>query len=125
MTYRIFEAAVTAPYWKALDNFGATYSRFRPYWGNAPLAASVPHELVKVSCYVKPGAALLIIANFNEDAPRTAGNVRFDGAKAGLPGPWQAFDAFSGEEIPVSPEGDIPIDIKSFRQSWIIVRSAQ
>jgi hypothetical protein len=52
MTYRIFEAAVTAPYWKALDNFGATYSRFRPYWGNAPLATSVPHELVKVSGYV-------------------------------------------------------------------------
>ena len=120
MTYRIAEAAVTAPYWHALDDFGATYSRFRPYWGKEPLVTATPHELVKVSGYVKPNEALLIIANFNEDAPRTKGEITLN--EQTLPGEWKAYDAFSGEEIPVNGN-KIYIDIKSFRQTWIKLKS--
>ncbi|MBE6379532.1 MAG: hypothetical protein E7047_01215 [Lentisphaerae bacterium] len=119
MTYRIHEAAFTAPYWHALDNFGADNWNFRGYWEATPPAAAVPDELVKVSAHVKEDSALAIIANFNEDKPFVEGKIRFQWDKLGLTGPFRAYDAFSGEEIPVNGQ-EIEIKIKSFRQSWII-----
>ena len=123
MTYRINEAAVTSPYWHALDDFGATYHNFHPYWGKVPPVSEVPDPLIKVSAYVKDSAALLIVANFNEEAPRVTGKIRFEGASLGVSGPWRAADAFSGEEISISDDGELPIDVKSFRQQWIRIES--
>ncbi|MBQ7178098.1 MAG: hypothetical protein IJS08_11850, partial [Victivallales bacterium] len=121
MTYRIHEAAVVAPYWKALDDFGATYGNFKPYWGKKPPALSTPHPLVKVSAYAKEGKALLIIANFNEDEPLTSGKILIDKRTLGLKGLLRVRDAFSGEDIPISEKGDFYVEVKCFRQKWVYI----
>ncbi|MBQ9369270.1 MAG: hypothetical protein IJT83_15915 [Victivallales bacterium] len=121
MTYRIHEAAVVAPYWKALDDFGATHEGFRPYWGKEPPALSTPHPMVKVSAYINNGKALLIIANFNEENPVTSGIVRLNMKALALKGPLLAIDTFSGKEIPISETGDFVIDVKCFRQHWVTI----
>ncbi len=120
MTYRINEAAVIAPYWRSLDEFGATYASFRPYWGKIPPAREVPDPWLKVSAYVQPERALAIIANFNEEQPNVKGKVRFAWEELGFPGPWRAYDAFSGDPVAVDAEGMVEVDVKSFRQSWIV-----
>lgn len=119
MTYRIDEAAVIAPYWHALDKFGADNWNFRGYWESIPPASEVPDELLKVSAHVKTDSALVMIANFNEDQPFVSGKIRLQLDKLGFAGPYRAKDAFSGEEIPVNGN-EIDIKVKSFRQSWII-----
>ncbi len=121
MTYRIDEALTLSPYWKALDDFGATYQGFRPYWGKDKPAVSTPDKLVKVSAYVKPGQALLIIANFNEDKPFVKGDIKLNLQALGLQRP-VAEDAFSGKPVSLINGDTLPVNIKSFRQAWFLLK---
>ena len=116
-TYRINEMQVLAPYWKALEDFGANYHNFIPYWAENSPALQTPDELVKVSAYHKSGSALLLIANFNEEQKEISGKVHIN--PAALPGKLSAvYDAFSGEEVPFDKDNAIPVRIPSFRQAW-------
>jgi hypothetical protein len=121
MTYRIDEALVLSPYWKALDEFGATFHNFRPYWGKDKPALSTPDKLVKVSAYVKPGEVLLIVANFDEDKPFIEGNIRLDLKALGLRNP-KAENAFSKNPVTLKDDNLLPVKIKSFRQAWFLLK---
>ena len=120
MTYRQEEGLVVSPYWLAQDAFGATKQNFLPYWAPKPPALQTPDELVKVSAHVKKGAALIMVANFNEDKPFMAGDVKLDLATLGISNP-KMRNAFSGEAVPISADGTFKINIKSFRQDWFVV----
>ena len=76
---------------------------------------------MKVSAYARDGKVLLIIANFNEDAPVTAGAIRIDRKALGLKGALLARDVFSNEEVLISEKGEFSVDIKSFRLKWVYI----
>lgn len=119
-TYRINEMQVLAPYWKALEDFGANYHNFLPYWAENNPALQTPDELVKVSAYHKPGSALLLIANFNEEQKEISGKIQIN--PAALHGELVAvYDAFSGEKVPFDKDNAIPVRISSFRQAWYLL----
>jgi len=122
-TYRIDEAMVTWPYYRALDAFEARSDRFVPYWAERPPARAVPHELVKVSVYTKTGAALVMVANFDEDAPAVSGPVVLDMDRLGLVAP-TARDAFSKAAAPLVDGTTLAVSIKSFRQAWFVLEEA-
>ena len=124
MTYRIEEAFVVSPYWLAQRDFGATKQNFVPYWVARPPAKSVPNNLVKVSAHVKEGRALIMVANFNEESKHIAGTVCLDLEVLGIRKP-VLKNAFSGDAVSISQDGEFIIDIKSFRQDWYIVEEAQ
>jgi len=119
-TYRLDEILVNWPFWKAKDKFGANLHNFVGYWAKRPPAKSAPDELVKVSAHVKPGKALVIIANFNEDKHRIEGKVKLNLKNLGLKKP-KACDAFSGEPVRLENGDTLNISIKSFRQSWYVL----
>ena len=119
-TYRINEMQVISPYWKALEEFGAGYHDFRPYWSKTPPALATPDELVKVSAYVRKGKTLLIVANFREDSKIVKGEITLNKHLLGL-GDMQVRDAFSGAAVPLSGDGRFPVSIGSFRQAWFLI----
>ena len=120
MTYRIDEVLTLSPYWKALDNFGATYQGFRSYWSKTPPALATPDKMLKVSAYVKPGKALLIIANFNENKSYVQGEIKLDFKVLGLKNP-KVTNAFSGKSTSLKNGDLLPVKIKSFRQAWFLL----
>lgn len=116
--YRVDEALVYRPFWKALDSFGATYQNFRGYWIDAPPAKSVPNpEFTKVSAHVKPGSALIMMSNF--DTEPVKGDVVLDLNTLGLKNP-KAFNALTGEVIGLNA-GVISVDIKGMRSAWFLL----
>ncbi len=120
MTYRMEEGHVVAPYWKALEAFGAGKRNFRPYWSERPPAGRVCDDMIKVSGYVKPKEALILVANFNEDRERVTGTVTLNLESLGIGKP-VLRDAFSHEAVAITPDGSFQIDLKSFRQAWYLV----
>jgi hypothetical protein len=124
MTYRLLEGHVVSPYWLAQDAFGATLKNFLGYWAPRPPAVKTPHELVKVSAHVKPGKALIMVANFNEDAEFTSGSVKLALDVLGIRKP-RMRNAFSGENVPVAADGSFNVRLRSFRQDWFIVEEAE
>jgi len=124
MTYRIEEGLVVSPYWLAQERFGASKRNFIGYWAKRPPARKSCDELVKVSAHVKEGRALVIVANFNEDKERVAGEIALDLPIMKIRHP-RMRNAFSGQKIPVSADGRFAIDLKSFRQDWYIVEEGR
>ncbi|MFH1615566.1 MAG: glycoside hydrolase domain-containing protein [Planctomycetota bacterium] len=119
-TYRLDEILVDWPFWKAKGEFGANLHDFVGYWAQKPPAKSVPDELIKVSAHVKPGKALVMIANFNEDKPGIEGRVKLNLENLGLKKP-KACDAFSSESVELENGNTLNVSIKSFRQAWYIL----
>lgn len=93
-----------APVWKVFDGFGTSDAEWLPYWEN-PVAASP--ESVKVSCYRKDGAALLVVSNVSPDSAAKAEVTLPDGAT-------RARDELAGRDVPVSG-GKVTLDIPPFR----------
>ena len=119
-TYRINEMQVISPYWKALEQFGASNQHFLPYWSATPPALQTPDELLKVSAYVNKGKVLLIAANFNEEHDGITGDIQVDLETLGLKN-IQIKDAFSKENIEVLNGDSFRVNIKSFRQAWFVI----
>jgi len=119
-TYRIDEMLVLRPYWRAKDAFGATLHNFLGYWEARPPARSTPDPLVKVSAHARPGKALIIVANFNEDRPRIEGPVTLDLERLGLSRP-TVRDAFSGAPVKLRNGDTLDVSVKSFRQAWFVL----
>ncbi|MFH1613940.1 MAG: glycoside hydrolase domain-containing protein [Planctomycetota bacterium] len=121
---RIGEALTIAPFWKAQDEFGANLQNFVGYWEKNQPAESVPDEMIKVSANVKPAAALVMIANFNEDKPRIEGKVKLNLKNLALKKP-KAKDAFSGESVELENGDTLNVSIKSFRQAWYVLEDQE
>lgn len=121
-TYRIEEAMVLSPFWKAQDAFGATLANFCGYWYPDPPALSTPNDGVKVSAHVRPGRALVMAASFNEE--RVSGSVRLNLKALGLKRP-SARDAFSGEPVALQGGDRLPVSIAPFRQAWYVLEEAR
>lgn len=119
-TYRINEMQVISPYWKALEQFGASNQHFLPYWSATPPVLQTPDELLKVSAYVNKGKVLLIAANFNEEHDGITGDIQLDLETLGLKN-IQIKDAFSKENIKVLNGDSFRVNIKSFRQAWFVI----
>lgn len=115
---RMNEPMTLAPFWKAQDEFGATFKNFIGYWYDSPPAVSTPNDLVKVSAHAENGRALVIVANFNEVPVR--GKVKLNLKSLGLTSP-SVRDAFSKEPVELVDGDSIQIDIRGFRQSWYLL----
>lgn len=115
---RMNEPLVLAPFWKALDEFGANLTNFVGYWYDSPPALSSPNDLVKVSAHVRDGRALVIVANFNEEPVQ--GGVKLDLKALGLRSP-SARDAFSKEAVTLEQGDTVPVSINGFRQAWYLL----
>ncbi|MBR2358298.1 MAG: hypothetical protein IKA65_09785 [Lentisphaeria bacterium] len=121
MTYRPEEGHVAAPYFLVQEKFGTAPENFLPYWAKLPPAKQTCHDLLKVSAYSKPGKALIMVANFNEDSPRIKGTIQLDLNVLKIKDP-VLINAFSGKAVNIARDGSFEVNIKSFRQDWFIIK---
>jgi hypothetical protein len=83
--------------WSVMTQFGVGMADWRPYWKNADLVSAQP-ESVKVSMYVKPSRALLVVANLSAAEAKVA-QVHVDGSRLGLTPTAKARDALTGQRL--------------------------
>ncbi len=106
----------------ALEGFGIgrPETRFLPYWEQHP-GLSVPTDgRVKVSAYLRPGKALLVLANWSGEA--TAPEVRLDARALGLPAGARARDAETGEALALQ-DGRLTVPVPAKRLRLVEVVS--
>lgn len=116
--YRLDEALVYRPFWKALDRFGATYQNFHGYWTDQPPAKVVPNpDHVKVSAHIRPGKSLLMVSNF--DTKSVQGNLIPDLGALDLKNP-DVTNALTGEVVPFE-DGVLPIHTEAMRSTWFLL----
>lgn len=95
-------------YKKRLDEFGAVDSEFLPYWNNSDIVTS-SNDKLKVSVYRKKGKSLLAFANVGNDD--LSADVKVELQKLGLQGSLKAKDLLTGQDIPITGAGLIPVKV--------------
>jgi hypothetical protein len=66
MTSRIYGEVDPRPVWQMMDDFGIEQSRMLGYWlDSAPVRTN--HEGVLATTYVRPGAALIVLASWETE----------------------------------------------------------
>jgi len=104
--------------WDVMTRFGVDAAEWQPYWSNGQLVSAQP-EAVKVSMYVKPTRALLVVANLSSTEAKSA-QVQVAGSRLGLPATAKARDALSGEHLELAHGRlTLPLGPMRMRLVWL------